>query len=421
MTNINAILAKLCSEGIDLGLTRMTELMDKLGNPQDALKIIHVAGTNGKGSTCAMLNSIFITSGYKTAFFSSPFLHNITELFKINNKNITKPRLLQLIEIATQAVESMESKPSEFELQTALAFLYFKEENCDIVLLEVGLGGLLDSTNIISHPVLSVITKIALDHIGFLGNTIEQIAHQKAGIIKQDCPCIALSQNQDVLDIFKQTCDIKSADFYVSQINSIKVKKNNLHGIVLDYKHIENIKIPLIGTYQIENIALVLSVIDILNQRGYNFSAQNIISGLGAVKWKGRFEILKDNPLFIIDGAHNLDGAIALTKTFDTVLQGQKFTFLMAVMSDKDYKNMIDKLIPYAKSFIAISPDIKRALPAKDLFDQISSQFDGPVFYADKISDGIEKAFEITANNPICCLGSLYISHEVSQVIANLT
>ncbi len=415
---IDEIISSLTSDGIVLGLKRIEELLDKMGNPQKYLKIIHVAGTNGKGSTCSMISSVLIKSGYKTGLFTSPFIETRNEEIQINSMHITDERLISLLESIKPIVDTMKNKPSEFELKTALAFLYFKEENCDVVVLEVGLGGRLDATNIITKPILSVITKIAIDHTTFLGDTIEHIAIEKSGIIKDNCSCVVMSQDKKILRVFEDVCSKKNAAFILSDTDLATVNQISLNGISLNYKDFINLEIPLIGTHQVDNASLVLKAIEVLKENGFTISDKDIYEGLKNTKWKGRFEVLSHKPLFIIDGAHNLDGVNAFISTLKEVLANQKCTFIMGMMKDKEHKKMIKKLLPFADVFIAAAVNLPRALPAHELAEKIKRQFQGTVVYCETIQKSVSKSLEIS-NNTICCIGSLYMYSDIKKALNN--
>lgn len=408
------------SDGIELGLNRIKTLLEILGNPQNNIKIIHVAGTNGKGSCSAMLASILKSEGYKTGLFTSPHLLSYNENFTINGENISDKHLASLIKKIKPLTLTMNEKPTEFELMTAIALLYFKEECCDFVILEVGLGGKLDSTNVITSPLLSVITKIGLDHTKYLGNTIEKIAYEKAGIIKNKVPCILMSQCKEVENIIKSICLQSKSTLYISEPKEIKALDITIKDSTFNYKNISNLTLPLVGTHQIENATLVLKIIEVLQTLGVNISNTSVKNGFINTQWPGRFEIVDKSPLFIVDGAHNIDGINTLTSTIGTLFKGQKLIFIIAVMKDKDYKNMISKLVPYAHSFIAVSPNTSRALNAKELHDCIKSYFKGNVYHFNNIQEAVCKAYEISNKNPICYCGSLYVVGKIKSAVQML-
>lgn len=419
------LISNLITTGNAMGLARITELLEKLDNPHSKLKVIHVAGTNGKGSTCSMLSSILIDAGYKTALFTSPYIETVNEEFKINNVNISDDKLIAIVKKIEPIVNTMQCKPSAFELRTAIAFEYFKNEYCDVVILEVGLGGLYDATNVIEKPLLSVITKVGIDHISFLGDTIEEIATIKAGIIKQNSPCILMKQDEEIITICNQICIQKNAEIIISQPEEVTINSMDLDGTFrtgrscINYKNLSNLKIPLIGTHQVENTTLVLKIIEVLNEtKNYKITEKNIRAGLESTKWSARFEVLSKNPLFIIDGAHNVAGVSAFTSTLKQVLPDTKCTFIMAVMSDKEYVTMIKQLVPFAQKFVTISLDIPRALSAEDLATEIKTHFDGEVVACETIPLAVETALKIS-NTPICCVGSLYMLFDVKKAVNN--
>lgn len=413
--NYEELVNPLVKTGLDMGLERIKELLNKLDNPQDSLKVIHVAGTNGKGSTSAMLSSVLMLSGYKTGFFSTPYIEKVNEEFKINNKNISDEKLESLILKIKPKVEEMQEKVTEFELKTAIACEYFKQENCDIVILEAGLGGEKDATNIIKSPILSVITKIGIDHTTYLGDTIEEITKAKAGIIKENCPCVVMRQDVKITNIIKEICAEKNSSFVISEPELAKLNYINLDETCFDYKEITKLKTPLIGPHQVNNATLVIKIIEVLNILGYKSTETELRTGLQATKWFGRFEILSKEPEFIIDGAHNLDGVQALISTLRKVVPDLKYTFILGVMSDKDYVAMIKKLIPFASRFITVTPcDMPRALKSTELANEIQSHFKGEVTPCESIKDAVELAYKVT-KTPICCVGSLYMLHQVKS------
>lgn len=415
MNTIEQTIKSLTSQGIVLGLERVQELLEKLENPQDQVKSIHVAGTNGKGSTCALISSVLTQANYKVGLFTSPFLREVNEIFQINGESISNPRLLSLLEQIQEAVKTMKEKPSEFELQTALAFQYFKEEHCDFMVIEVGLGGRLDATNLMKQPILSVITKIAQDHTLFIGDTLQQIAQEKGGIIKDQVPCVVMEQSDDILEVFRQIAQEKHTKITLSSPKEIRVESQNLQGITFQYPPNFHLKTPLIGSYQIENIATALKSIEILQEIGVKIEQSAIYNGFEQVFWPGRFQVLSHSPLFIVDGAHNLDGMKGFTHTLNQVLPGEKCTFLMGVMADKEYTKMVEMLVPFAHRFLPVETHLPRGLSAEMLKDTIQAQFSGQVSLCEDVAIGIKKALETSENHPICCVGSLYILGEVLQ------
>ncbi len=344
------------------GLERIKELCEMLGNPQDGLKFIHVAGTNGKGSFCAMIESILRASGFKTGLFTSPYIKVFNERMCVSGEMISDFELAEITEYVKPFADKMTDKPTEFELITAIAFVYFKRHNCDIVILEAGMGGRLDSTNIIKTSLLSVITGIALDHTQFLGNTVEEIAKEKAGIIK-NAPVLYGGKDKTAEKVIKEYA--KNNDFYTVDYSLLSIKEMTLKGTVFDFDKRKNLYIPLLGKYQPENASSVLTAIDILKKNGFNICENSILKGLASVKWIGRFEILSTEPLVIFDGAHNPQG---ITASVESILNyfSDKVYILTGVLKDKDYNFIAKELSKIAEKSFTITPDNPRALPAEE-------------------------------------------------------
>ena len=360
---------------IRLGLSRMKVLLDKLGNPQNSLKFIHVAGTNGKGSVCAMTAQILQCAGYQTGLFTSPVIFDYREQFQVNGALISKADFSRLAETVKQVCEQMSDPPSEFEKAVALAFLYFRECHCDLVVLEVGMGGTDDATNIIGTPQIAAIVNIDFDHMGFLGNTLAQIAEKKAGIIKEAGTVVTAEQKAEVMAVLEETCAAKHAVLIKTAASDLKVKEKNLDGQCFDYvkttdrdiKGLQNVKLSLLGDHQCENAAVVFQIIECLNEKGYPISDEAIREGMGSVRWPGRFEVVSEDPLLIIDGAHNEDAAVQLAETVENCFTNTRLTYIIGVLADKEHEKMLEIMLPYAKRVYTVTPDNARALDAKSL------------------------------------------------------
>ncbi len=405
------------------GLSRVTELLDKLGNPQDSLKFIHVGGTNGKGSFCAMLSSVLCESGLKTGLFTSPYIENFNERMMINGKEIPDEELAELTARVRPVADKMDDPPTEFELISALAMLYFKQNNCDIVVLEVGLGGRLDATNIIKNPVLSVITGIALDHTAILGDTVSKIALEKAGIIKKGRPvllgCATSSENAE--EVRKTVSDValsSNSELFVTDVSLVKRISQTLEGGVFDYKNRKNVKIPLLGLYQINNAANVLDAIDILNLNGYSISEEATRSGLKKSVWKARFERLCERPLVFFDGSHNPQGVCETVRSIKKYFGNQKMIVVTGVLGDKDYMSMSEKISEIADTVYTLTPDNPRALLSESLAD-IYRGLSVSANACDSIKSAVTTAI-IDAKErdlPVFVLGSLYTYNEVKKAV----
>lgn len=387
----------------------ITNLMQQLGDPQKELRFVHIAGTNGKGSTSAMLASILKEAGYKVGLFTSPHLQFYNERIKVNGKDISDDDFCAMTEKVKSAVEKTNMIPSEFERLTTIAFLYFWMQKCDIVILEVGLGGRLDSTNVIPSPEVAVITNIGLDHTECLGNTVEAIAAEKSGIIKPGTDVVLYGQSKEVESVVAEKCTACGNTLWVTDGSQMKRHSGNLEGQWFDYRRRKNLYLRLLGTYQCNNAAVVLDVIDVLCRQGWKVPEEAIRQGLSSVSWPGRFEALQTEPLVLVDGAHNPNGVEELFQCLQTYLPNQKIIFVMGVMADKGYGEMLDIIIPFAKKFITVEPDSCRALDAVHLKGAVESRTDIPVEALPSVQAGIEQALhEATAEDVICIFGSLY-------------
>ena len=409
--------------GSKLGLSRTREILELLGNPQKQLKFIHVAGTNGKGSVCAMLSSIFQKAGYKTGLYISPYIVRFNERMQFNGEPISDTDLAEITEYVSTFAETMQDKPTEFELVTAIGMEFFKRKNCDIVILETGLGGELDSTNIIDVPEAAVITAIDIDHIKELGGTMESVASAKAGIIKSGGDVVFYGKNDIASSVFVKKCQEVNANFHEVNFESINLKKSDIDGAVFDYSVndtlYENIIIPLIGTYQIYNCALVLNVVDILRKK-FHLSKTAITDGIAAVKWPGRFEILHKSPVFIADGGHNPHGIQGTVDSIRHHFPDKKIITIMGVMADKDLTPMLEILAPVVKSVHTVKPDNPRAMEPELLAEKLREKGIKATAYAE-IEKGVAAAFkEATPDDVICALGSFYMYGDIAAAVKKL-
>lgn len=397
-----------------LGLDRMSLLMDKLGNPQDDLKIIHVAGTNGKGSACAMLTSILISAGYNVGTFTSPHLVEYNERIRFNNENINDRDFINLTLKVKKAEETLGYKLKFFEILTAISFLYFKKKKCDLVVLEVGLGGRLDATNIIKKPLVSVIMNIGLEHTQILGNTIEKIAKEKAGIIKDNCPTVVYGIDK-LNYIYKDICENKSSKLKITYFNNLDIVSEGIDCQILDYKKYKNIKLALLGRHQFYNACVVLDAIDVLKDIGYKIQTKDIKKGLANVRWDARISLLSKDPLFILDGAHNPQCVKALSDSLPKIVGKRKLIIVCGVLKDKNYKEMFEYILPYAKEFICVTPNIYRALDGKKLAYYLKKK-GYKATYKDNLKEALKESFKLSNNKDIIlCFGSLYLAGEVCE------
>lgn len=404
----------VCWKGSRPGLERITELCRRLGDPQKKLRFVHVAGTNGKGSTCAMLTSILMKAGKKVGTFTSPFIFEFRERMCINGEMISFEDLARATEYVRPHADAMEDAPTEFELITAVALVYFMWQECDIVVFEAGLGGRLDSTNVIDKAEVSIITSIALEHTEFLGDTTAKIAAEKAGIIKSGCPVVAGKTDSDAAEVIRNAAEKAGSSFYSANTELITDLRLSLAGCTFSYDTIRDITLPLVGTYQPLNASVAITA-----ARAMGIDDETIKNGLAAVKWAGRFEIIGNDPLIIYDGGHNIQCAEAVADTLKA-LDCKKIAILTAVMADKEYHKMAEILAPFARRVYCVTPaDIPRALDAEayaDVFSElgINAVSAGSVEAGLRLAMGYAKA----KNIPLLVTGSLYLYKEFRDALS---
>ena len=402
-----------------IGLERMRDFMHALGDPQENLHYVHIAGTNGKGSACVMTQSILTAAGFRTGLYISPHLDQFNERLSIDGQMISDADLRRLAARVRTAAETLGEEPTDFEMITALAFCYFEEQHCDLVVLEVGMGGRLDATNVISHPEVCAIMHIGLDHTEFLGDTVEKVAAEKAGILKPGADCVLYHQLPGVMEVVhKRFADVNpdaAARLITTDPTAFTARARTIDGQVFDYRNRPELRIQLLGNYQMENAMAVLDIIDCLIRRGWGITENAIRAGLARAVWPGRFEVLSRDPLLIVDGAHNPNGVEALVDTIRAYFPDQKINFVMGVMKDKDYHTMLRLIAPYAARFITELPDAHRALRPEALKSEIRAYFDGPVETADSVTAAVERAMEIAEGTDVItiCFGSLYQVAEI--------
>lgn len=358
--------------GSVLGLDNMRELLKRLENPQDSLKFVHISGTNGKGSVLAYVSTVFKEAGYRTGRYISPTLFSYREKIQVNESFIGREDLARLTEEVKKAAEEMQNSgkgfPTIFEIETALAFLYFAEQKCDIVILETGLGGALDATNVIKTSVMEVITSISMDHMEFLGDTLGKIALQKAGIIKPHTSVVSAVQDMEAMEVIRDVCRKKECVFDTVDQEQIKDISYGYEGQSFSYKDWKNIKISLMGSYQIKNAALALEAIEALRKLGYKLNDKAVYQGMKTAVWKGRFTVISKEPFIIMDGAHNQAAAEELVRSLKLYYPGKKFYYIFGMFRDKDYHQVIRLTAPLAEHIVTVeTPENPRALPAEEL------------------------------------------------------
>ena len=470
-----------------IGLERMRDFMHALGDPQEKLRYVHIAGTNGKGSACVMTQSILTAAGFRTGLYISPHLDQFNERLSIDGQMISDADLRRLAGRVRAAAETLGEEPTDFEMITAMAFCWFEEQHCELVVLEVGMGGRLDATNVISSPEVCAIMHIGLDHTEFLGDTVEQVAAEKAGILKPGADCVLYHQLPGVMDVVQQRfADVNrdaaartdaatyaadtadsccasgaagttdgafdmthsnhdgastksaAARLVITDPTAFTARVRTIDGQVFDYRNRSDLRIQLLGNYQMENAMAVLDIINCLIHRGWGIpedaihqgtsaalirkdaqkpeiSEDAIRAGLAQATWPGRFEVLSREPLLIVDGAHNPNGVEALVDTIRAYFPNQKINFVMGVMKDKDYHTMLRLIAPYAARFITELPDAHRALRPEQLKSEIRAYFDGPIETADSVTAAVERAMEIAGDSRgTCCTGAGTVRSEIA-------
>ena len=399
------------------GLYRIRELMEKLGNPQKDLKFIHVAGTNGKGSTCALLDSVLRAAGYRVGLNTSPYIMTFHERIRVDGEMISDEALATLVERVRPAAEAMEEHPTEFELITAIALLYFKEQKCDIVVLEVGLGGLMDASNVIDVPEVAVITAMGMDHVAFLGPTLRDIAGEKAGIIKKGGTVVSYGGCPEADEVFFLRCADMGAHLTEVDFSVLQHVELGLEGAKFDFGVLRGLRIPLAGTYQIRNAVLAVTALEVLREKGWQITEDEIYTGLAAAQWAGRFEVLSQRPAFLLDGAHNAHGMRAAVESLKALLPEQKLILVLGILADKDAEEMLDLLEPLAERVFAVRPDSPRAMEAKDLC-RLLAERKVPATPCESVEEAVAFAVEAAGEEgAVCALGSLYMSGAVRRAM----
>ena len=410
----------VCWKGSVPGLERISALLDKMGHPERKLKFIHVTGTNGKGSTCAMLASMFTKAGYKTGLYTSPYLIRFNERIQIDGVQIPDEEICEITEYIKPLADSIFEQPTEFEMVTALGFEYFARHNCDLVVCEVGMGGEFDATNVILPPEAAIICNIGLDHTEVLGDTLEKIAATKSGIIKPGCDAVIYRETPSVEAVIEARCKAVGAKLHKADFADIRLISHDLTGQAFDWERFHALKLPLLGNHQLHNAAVALTAATVMQQRGWHITDEQIREGLADVRWPGRFDVRRKDPLFIIDGGHNPQCIQALVKNIQDYLAGRPLTILTGVLADKDYNCMYRNVEPYAKEFITVTPGNPRALNAHDLA-QYLSQFGKPVTACDAVADGVRLAVEHAGKDGVVlCYGSLYMIGEIEAGLQRL-
>ncbi len=401
------------------GLERIQTLLDRLGHPEAQMKFVHIGGTNGKGSTAAMTASVLRAAGYRVGLYTSPFLNRFNERIQINGIEISDAELETLVNEVRPFADSMEDLPSEFELITAIAFLYFYRMHCDIVVLEVGLGGEFDATNVIPCPEVAVLTSIGLDHTAVLGATVAEIARTKAGIIKAGGDVVSYGHLPEADEQIEAACAAQNAKLWPVNFDLLETTSLNLQYRTFRYGSMEDLRIPLLAEYQPRNAAVAITALSVLAHKGWHITGQNIRDGLEQVQWPGRFEVLGQHPTFLLDGSHNPQGMAATVDSLKELFPEQKFVFLLSIMADKDVAAMLELLLPMAEQFFTVTADNPRAMPGEVLAERIKA-LGGKAEVCASIPEGVAAAQGLAGyDGRVCALGTLYFSGDVRRAFLN--
>ncbi len=404
------------------GLDSIRELMRRLGNPQDKLKFIHIAGTNGKGSVLAYLSTILKKAGYRTGRYVSPTLFSYRERIQVDEEMIGREDLARLTEIVRDASEDMErdglAHPTSFETETAVAWLYFAEKNCDIVVLETGMGGRLDATNIVQTTVLEILTSVSMDHMEFLGDTLAAIAEQKAGIIKPYTAVVSAPQEDEAMEVIEKTCREKECTLHTVDQDSLSDVVYGWDRQKLSYRNWKDTEISLAGRYQIQNAMTALEAVNVLRELGYKITDADVYEGMRETVWRGRFTVIRKNPAVILDGAHNPAAARELKASLEQYFPGRTLRYIFGMFRDKDHEKVIELTAPLAEHIITVeTPDNVRATPAETLKEEVAG-VNPSVEAAKSIADAVEKTFsQASPEDVIVIFGSLSFLGEAERAV----
>lgn len=412
------------------GLEKTKELLELAGHPEQKLSFIHIAGTNGKGSTAVMFASILRRCGKKVGLYTSPYIMRYNERICVNERDISDDELAEMTEKLAVLVEKMETPPSEFEFGTVLAMQYFVKKKCDIVILETGLGGSFDSTNVITDPILCVITALGFDHTAILGNTMTEIAGAKAGIIKAGSRVVFYGDNVEGEEVIRKRCEELSVPLTMPDFSKIRkeesggaevVTQNNrrtLKGQLFSYKEFQKLTLALPGLYQLKNAALVLEAIEQLRLCGWDISEQAVREGMSEVFWQARLEVLGEKPLVLVDGSHNPQGMQATLESLKAYFPGRKPEFVFGAMADKDLQTMIPMFLPMAKKVFVTAPNMPRAIRAEELMALCRRVSEEPEYVlTGSVPEAVEMAFKEPQDEIVVIIGSLYLAGEAKNYL----
>ncbi len=453
-TEVWAYLEQIAGSGIVMGLESMRELMAELGSIQNDLKIVHVAGTNGKGSVCAMVSSVLLHAGIRTGKYTSPAVFDRKEQYQVDGRNITPHEVAEVFSEVRQACENLTAKdrrqPTVFEIETAAAFLWFYRQKCQVVVLETGMGGETDATNIVEHPLVSVLTSISMDHVKFLGNDLMQIAQIKAGIIKERCRVVAVKPEREVVQkVIEDACREKQAALLYSDASKAchirqciqrgemrqyfsyplctsdekklsEKKRAEENGFSLEENNCQ-IELSMMGGYQIENAVCAIETLKALRDCGFAIQDEAIVKGLSHTRWEGRFSVLCRQPLFVMDGAHNADAAKKLAETLKMGFTNYKIIYIIGVLADKAHEEMMEIMLPLAQKVYTVTPNHPRAMDGQALAAE-AAKYHACVFFCPTVEAAVHKAFLAAGqeNALILAFGSLSYLADLQMAVREL-
>lgn len=413
----------LQSYGSVPGLTSIINLCEKLGNPQERLKFVHIAGTNGKGSTLAFISEILKEAGYRVGRYISPTIFEYRERIQVNGRMITKKDLCRLMTEVKDACEALvrerKAHPTPFEVETALSFLYFVEKECDIVVLETGLGGEQDATNLIQNTLVAVLASVSMDHMGILGNSLSEIAMQKAGIIKDGCRVVSTLQETEVQTVIEEKCRQYNVPLMIADGSRATKIKSTLEKQRFSYGKYKDAEISLIGRYQIHNAVLAIEAVESLSLCGYPVSEKAVYAGLKKAVWPGRFQLLCKKPVFIADGAHNRDGAARLAQSVEFYFTNKRIIYIMGILRDKEQEEIIRQTYSYAQQILTVPTKGARGTSSYELACEVS-RYCGNVTALDSVQEAVELSFLMADKDTvIIAFGSLSYLGELITTVEN--
>lgn len=410
--------------GTVMGLATMRELCARLGNPQDQLKFVHIAGTNGKGSVLAYVSTALSAGGYRVGRYISPAVTDYRERFQVDGRIITQSALCHNLEQVKNAAEAMAAEglphPTAFEVETAVAFLYFLEKQCDIVVLETGLGGAQDATNVIDTTLVAAFSSISMDHMDILGDTPEKIASVKAGIIKNKCYVISARQEPEVMKVLRQAALVHKAKFFTADVSRAKNVRYGAARQHFSYDGYKDMEVTMLGRFQTENAVVALEVLAALDKLGYPVAEEKLRQGFAETRWPGRFDVIGKKPLFIADGAHNEDASLKLAESIRLYFTGRRIIYIMGMLRDKEYDKVIRNTCELAEHIITVTPPVpERALHAYELAQAVREYHDS-VTVADSVQEAVEIAYLLAGQDKECVIiafGSLSYLGELMNVV----